>query len=128
MDEVTTYATPMDVLMEMLGVTKPPSLNQSVRVESAIEAIRVYHKQFDAQYVKFTPPVSTLEEKILEAKGYGVRFIKALPTAQYQETPDAIIIPEGLTTEGFEEELDEKIQYYRDRVFIDILKKHDLLK
>jgi hypothetical protein len=126
MDEVTTYATPMDVLRQVLGIHINDSRDMTtatVRVESAIEAMKLYYNQFLEAV-----PTSTLESKILKAKRLGIRFIKAHPTGQYQETPDAIIIPEGLTTEGFEEELDEKIDYYNDRVFIDILKKHDLLK
>ena len=124
MDEVTTYATPMDVLRQVVGIHINDSRDiTTVRVESAIAAIKAYHNQFIEAV-----PTSTLESKILKAKQLGIRFIKASPTGQYQETPDAIIITEGLTTEGFEEELNEKLDYYHDRVFMDILKKHDLLK
>jgi hypothetical protein len=126
MDEVITYATPLDVLRQVLGIHENDSRDitkSTVSVESAVAAIKAYHNQFLEAV-----PTSTLESKILKAKQLGIRFIKAQPTGQYQETPDAIIITGGLTTEGFEEELDEKIDYYNDRVFIDILKKHDLLK
>lgn len=124
MDEVTTYATPMDVLRQVLHLHENNSQSiTTVRVESAIEAIKVYHNQFYEAV-----PTTELESKILKAKRLGIRFIKCNPTGQYQETPDAVMITEGLTTEDFEEILNAKIDYYNDRVFIDVLKKHDLLK
>ena len=131
MDEMVTYLTTKQVLDRVLNLQdKTMESIVSIRIDAIIEAMKQYHNQFDnPQYVPTPPPpVLTLEEKILEAKGYGIRFIEASPTGQYIDTHDAIIITDGLTTEGFEEELDEKIQYYRDRVFMDILKKHDLLK
>lgn len=124
MDEVTTYATPMDVLRQVLHLTENNTQDfTTVRVESAIQAIKDYHNQFFEAV-----PTSALESKILKAKQLGIRFIKASPTAQYQESHDAVIVTEGLTTEDFEEILNAKIDYYNDRVFIDVLKKHDLLK
>lgn len=133
MDEMVTYLTPREVLTQTIHVDDDNIRGRvnHVTVELAIEAIKKYHKQFEGEMpvpIVYTPPVLTLEEKIVEAKGYGVRFIKAQPTGQYQETPDAIIITEDMSTSVFENLLDRKIQYYRERVFIDILKKHDLLK
>lgn len=127
-----TYATPLDVLRQVLGIHENDSREiTTVRVESAIEAIRKYNLQFNnPQHVEAPPPpVLTLEEKILKAKRLGIRFIKASPTGgQYRETHDVVIVAEGLTTEGFEEILNKKINYYNDRVFIEILKKHRLIK
>lgn len=125
-----TYATPMDVLRQVLGIHENDSREiTTVRVESAIEAIRKYNLQFNnPQHVEAPPPVLTLEEKIVESKKYEIKFIKVNPTAQYVETHDALLVTENLTTEEFERKLDEKLQYYRDRGFIEILKKHELIK
>ena len=123
MDIVVEYATPEQVLAKLHKLNNQAHSSESVPASTAIEAIKAYHKQFLEAV-----PTSALESKILKAKRLGIRFIKASPTGQYQETPDAVIVTEGLTTEGFEEILNKKIDYYNDRLFIDILKKHDLLK
>lgn len=125
------FKTPSQILEKLLD--KSGNLNvEYLRLDTAIEAMKLYHNQFEAPLEQGKNSVNysmtPLESKILEAKGYGIKFVLIQENrGMYQDNEDSIMFTKSTTTADFEVILDNKLDYHRKRDFIGILTKHNLV-
>lgn len=124
------FRTPSQILEKLLD--KSGNLNvEYLRLDTAIEAMKLYHNQFEPPFEQEKKSVNysmtPLESKILEAKGYGIKFVLTQENEMYKDDECTIVFFKATTTADFEFILNGKLDYHRKRNFMGILTKHNLL-